>query len=1051
MQGHGSTIGARWMWVVLVVAAAACVLALPTARATSGGAAPAPHDHAAMLRMQHAAATAKPGVKQPVRKALVRHGLTATYFRGTTLKLVALRRTDARIDFRWRSGAPARGLPRDGFSTRWQGLVEAPKFGTYTFTAQATDGIRVWVDGKLRINRWGRTRSARNSAAAMQLTAGRHKLRVDYFEATGVAAARLLWRGPGIRQQVVPTARLYPMGTTVPAQCADKLDNDGDRRIDSPKDLDCTSTKDRTESAVGEPVGLPWSDPATWGGAVPADGTSVTVPAGKVITLDRDVSLANLTIDGVLVFARRDLTIDTDWIVVHGKLQVGSDTTPFAQRAVIRLRDLTPGEDVMGMGDKVLGVMGGTLELHGQRRPGWTKLAATAAKGATQITLATSPGWRVGDRIAIASTDYDRKQSEEFTITAVSGATLTLDKPLAWMHFGVLQTIAGRSVDERAEVGLLTRNITFEGEELSSAKGFGAYIMVMNDGAVAHVDGVELNRVGQLGLLRRYPLHFHMLRAGGAGSYFSGSSVHASNNRCVTIHGTNGVVLDGNVCYDHVGHGFFFEDGGEQGNTLTNNLGFGTRAAEQGKQVIPTDRNPATFWITNPDNVVRGNVAAGSDSTGFWIALPQHPTGLFAKLYPAETARTWNRRIPLGQFASNTAHSNGGDGLNLDNGPRPDGTTEATYYNPHADPTNDKSAEVVTSLTGLVSYKNRSHGAWLRGTNARLVGATLADNAIGSTFASDESWAQDSLYVGETANTGTPQSWEARAGNVGRGGRSLPQPWDADFPIRGFEFYDGSVGSQGTTFANFQPYTDGAGAVRQQSALGYHVDDDFSIHPKNFVSGATFVNAKRVYLEAPEVGHDGDVSAVFLDTDGSVAGTPGRSIMTRNPFLYGSGCTNNDDWGAMLCSGGDYATLHVGAPDAGHAAVAPVKLTRPDGAVQTLMANTDDDADTATSTVLTGSAYTVDFTGGTPVKSRYVLANGNGTSVELAIPHGPSFRVSHYGCDMSVARQWCFGAAASLAALRSSTKSGYFYDTAAGVLRLKLASGDSDWDELVVE
>ncbi len=32
------------------------------------------------------------------------------------------------------------------------------------------------------------------------------------------------------------------------------------------------------------------------------------------------------------------------------------------------------------------------------------------------------------------------------------------------------------------------------------------------------------------------------------------------------------------VCYDHVGHGFFLEDGNEEGNLLRGNLGLGTKA-----------------------------------------------------------------------------------------------------------------------------------------------------------------------------------------------------------------------------------------------------------------------------------------------------------------------------------------------------------------------------------------------------------------------------------------------------------------------------------------
>jgi cell migration-inducing and hyaluronan-binding protein len=310
--------------------------------------------------------------------------------------------------------------------------------------------------------------------------------------------------------------------------------------------------------------------------------------------------------------------------------------------------------------------------------------------------------------------------------------------------------------------------------------------------------------------------------------------------------------------------------------------------------------------------------------------------------------------------------------------------------------------------------------------------------------------------IGESANAGEPANWEVEQGRVGRGGRTLPRSWDPGFPVRGFEFYDGRVGVERTTFVNFQPYTAGDGSRREESGLGYRIDNDFSIHPRNFASGLRFVNAKPVFLETPEVGHDGDVSAAFLDADGSVTGTAGRTVTTRNPFLYGTACEGRDDWNAQLCSG-DYATLIVGAPGT-PAAVKPVTLTRPDGQVQTLQANTDDAADSANSTILANSTYRVGFAGGTPAHTRFVLAHGENRTVTIALPRAAGFRVTHWDCDMSAPRQWCFGAATSLAALQAMTKAGYWYDDAGdadpvtGTLYLRIVAGaDSTYDELEVQ
>jgi cell migration-inducing and hyaluronan-binding protein len=58
-----------------------------------------------------------------------------------------------------------------------------------------------------------------------------------------------------------------------------------------------------------------------------------------------------------------------------------------------------------------------------------------------------------------------------------------------------------------------------------------------------------------------------------AGTYVRASSVHDSLFRAITLHGTQGVLLEGNSAFDIAGHAYFLEDGAEWGNTLRGNLG----------------------------------------------------------------------------------------------------------------------------------------------------------------------------------------------------------------------------------------------------------------------------------------------------------------------------------------------------------------------------------------------------------------------------------------------------------------------------------------------
>src|SRR5690606_20878372 len=134
-------------------------------------------------------------------------------------------------------------------------------------------------------------------------------------------------------------------------------------------------------------------------------------------------ALGGLSIDGKLTFSNdADLELTTEWIMLHGELAIGSEANPQTRKATITLTHDVPGEDVMaGMGDRGIMISGGTLNLHGDRTHTWTKLSATAEAGSTRIQVLDASSWRVGDEIVLASTDYDPRQAERHTISAIRG------------------------------------------------------------------------------------------------------------------------------------------------------------------------------------------------------------------------------------------------------------------------------------------------------------------------------------------------------------------------------------------------------------------------------------------------------------------------------------------------------------------------------------------------------------------------------------------------------------------------------------------------------
>jgi hypothetical protein len=702
---------------------------------------------------------------------------------------------------------------------------------------------------------------------------------------------------------------------------------------------------------AGSPAATPtkWSDPNTWPNRkVPVAGDKVIIGRDKDVILDvSPPALGGLSIDGKLTFANdADLELTTEWIMLHGELQIGTEASPHTRNATITLTDNVKGEDVMaGMGDRGIMISGGTLNLHGDRTHTWTKLARTAEAGSTSIEVLNAADWRVGDEIVLASTDYDPRQAERRAISAVRGNMITLDEPLQYMHFGKITF----DVDERGEVGLLTRNVRVQSSADSETTYFGGHIMAMPSSKM-YVSGVELNRMGQHLTKARYPIHWHLVGEG-QGQYVRNSAIHDTFNRCVTVHGTHNLRVENNVTYNTVGHCFFVEDGIETGNEFVRNLGIQTKChptlpcvptvlaaagesadfdnrqairanGQASKDVLlPSDNTVSTFWITNPDNTYRDNVAAGSDVTGFWMSLPEHPNGQFEGTEISQTI--WPRRTPFREFKGNVAHSNY-DGFMFDRNINANNTFGVTgnAHMPKENPADANSKTLETVFEDLTAYRNRNGGIWGRGEMHIFKNAKLADNAMGFTHASGSlgrdpftSLVVDSLFVGETENIGNPRTDGEKAY-----GRSLPKPQMPDFPIRGYEYYDYSQDVVNVTFRNYED-----NATRKTGAISYLMYTSAGVSTENAIERANFINAKPVYFPPMERKWGNDnlngvawKAAVFHDKDGSVGGIPDSYILL-NDGVYDSiatdtqACEIKPDWNAAVCTG-DIGRLSFGGP-----------------------------------------------------------------------------------------------------------------------------------------
>jgi uncharacterized protein YraI len=114
----------------------------------------------------------------------------AQYYNNTDLAgSPIVSRYETRIDWFWGTGSPDPLLAPDYFSARWTATLPFSA-ATYRFTLAGDDGVRLFIDNALIINQW-RQQTITAYSIDVALSAGLHTLRVEYFEATDKAIARL--------------------------------------------------------------------------------------------------------------------------------------------------------------------------------------------------------------------------------------------------------------------------------------------------------------------------------------------------------------------------------------------------------------------------------------------------------------------------------------------------------------------------------------------------------------------------------------------------------------------------------------------------------------------------------------------------------------------------------------------------------------------------------------------------------------------------------------------------------------------------------------------
>jgi len=600
-----------------------------------------------------------------------------------------------------------------------------------------------------------------------------------------------------------------------------------------------------------------WSQLNTWlNKQPPVAGDTVIVPYGQAVLMDvSPPRLFLFLIEGEVIFDRRDLTLDATYVWVNGgRLEVGTEAEPFLHRATITLHgDRWKDVELPGIGSKVLAVtdrnMGqtrrtkdgfvviptnmGHLDIHGRPRiRSWCKIGLDAVPGSRDLHTAEDVDWGVGDRLVVTPSSTNYRHAEELEVAEVVGPRhVRLKEPFLRLHRS--QIIDGSpyghsDVDMRAAVGLLSRNVVIQGDEGSRAQYFGAHTMAMN-GGIYRIENAEIRECGQGFILGRYCTHHHMSGAIAARSYVSSNSIHHSNQRIATIHGTRYYTVKHNVGYHVHGHSVFVEDGAERWNRIEENLILWTLKCFS---CLKSDTMPANFWMAGPSQYHRHNYAGGSASEGFWYELPGTPHG------PSSTPTVCPVHDHVGEFFNNTATAASVHGLRL-----------YPTVLPRKDPCDASSGPLPQYYVNFTSFRNGGHGIFgkkngdLHHINPKLVensGDDLFWTKLQSVNYDDNPHIVNLLAIAQAEGTYTGRK-------VGLFG-----PQNEYFYVKG------------ATFVNYGE----AGAISSCAKCDSHTDMKQGGFTARF-EGLRFVNSpRRVKWTAP-------YKQIFWDLDGTLTDQPG--------------------------------------------------------------------------------------------------------------------------------------------------------------------------------
>lgn len=352
-----------------------------------------------------------------------------------------------------------------------------------------------------------------------------------------------------------------------------------------------TYTAGCTVAALDLSAALRMSDPATYGGAFPAAGADVTLPAGLLlwdlatmpnwgrltvpadcrVYSDDSIQHLRLSVREMLIAGHTDFSRRGRFVVGRAGAHRGVNTSAVIE-ATGALPALTPivlPGGLSGGGffttdlSRSISIKGDFV-CHGyEHSKTWTLLAATAAAGSNTLVLEDAVTWPEGSQISVGISEFYALsgQSETHVIQAISpdGKTLTLQGTLGRRRWGqktyatntTAKATAPGAVDQlhpqcqtvlrdQASVSLLSMPITVQGKDDAHwTNGWGVTTICHERDSAYWLTGTQFLRYGAKAK-EHYAYHSHFMsfaHAVGDGDFAVSTGAYLGDPAHSQVHG----------------------------------------------------------------------------------------------------------------------------------------------------------------------------------------------------------------------------------------------------------------------------------------------------------------------------------------------------------------------------------------------------------------------------------------------------------------------------------------------------------------------------------